>query len=131
MLCKAFDVLTDRLTVPFYASSVCVGFSIIIKNLKDLVPPLINIFLEFIPSIHSMESLEGKSFACMASLLHSIDLIVRSIAYGTDKKSQSPSSQGGPDVADVSISSALLKKLFSLFPLNPTDHLSARVCVCF
>ncbi|XP_027928988.1 uncharacterized protein LOC114185458 isoform X2 [Vigna unguiculata] len=104
------------------------GFSIIIKNLKDLVPPLINIFLEFIPSIHSMESLEGKSFACMASLLHSIDLIVRSIAYGTDKKSQSPSSQGGPDVADVSISSALLKKLFSLFPLNPTDHLSARDC---
>jgi len=78
-----------------------------------------------------MESLEGKSFGCMTSILHCIDLIVRSIAYGTDKKSESQSSQGGPDVAiwDVTISSVLLKKLFPLFPLNPADHLSARVCV--
>ncbi|XP_047152629.1 uncharacterized protein LOC124824261 isoform X3 [Vigna umbellata] len=102
------------------------GFSNIVKSLKDLVPPLMNIFLEFIPLIHSMESLEGKSFACMISILHSIDLIVRSITHGSDKKSEYPSSQGGPDVADVTISSALLKKLFPRFPLNPTDHLSAR-----
>ncbi|XP_052728910.1 uncharacterized protein LOC108329266 isoform X2 [Vigna angularis] len=104
------------------------GFSNIVKSLKDLVPPLMNIFLEFIPFIHSMESLEGKFFSCMASILHSIDLIVRSIAHGSDKKSEYPSSQGGPDVADVTISSALLKKLFPRFPLNPTDHLSARDC---
>ncbi|BAT82241.1 hypothetical protein LR48_Vigan07g234800 [Vigna angularis] len=104
------------------------GFSNIVKSLKDLVPPLMNIFLEFIPLIHSMESLEGKSFACMISILHSIDLIVRSITHGSDKKSEYPSSQGGPDVADVTISSALLKKLFPRFPLNPTDHLSARDC---
>lgn len=81
-----------------------------------------------------MESLEGKSYGCMASILHCIDLIVRSIAYGNDKKSESRSSLGGPDVAiwDVTISSVLFKKLFPLFPLNPADHLSARVCVlCF
>ncbi|KAK8466466.1 hypothetical protein PHAVU_008G104000 [Phaseolus vulgaris] len=106
------------------------GFSYIIKNLKDLVPALINSFLEFIPLIHSMESLEGKSYGCMASILHCIDLIVRSIAYGNDKKSESQSSLGGPDVAiwDVTISSVLFKKLFPLFPLNPADHLSARDC---
>ncbi|XP_022640237.1 uncharacterized protein LOC106770179 isoform X2 [Vigna radiata var. radiata] len=104
------------------------GFSNIVKSLKDLVPPLMNIFLEFIPLIYSMESLEGKSFACMASILHSIDLIVRSISHGSDKKSEYTSSQGGPDVADVTISSALLNKLFPRFPLNPTDHLSARDC---
>ncbi|RZC03021.1 Testis-expressed protein 10-like isoform B [Glycine soja] len=106
------------------------GFSCIIKNLKDLVPVLINSFLEFIPLVHSMESLEGKSFGCMISILHSIYLIVRSIAYGTDKDSESPSSQGGPDAAvwDVNISSAFLKKLFPRFPLNPVDHLSEKDC---
>ncbi|RDX92488.1 Testis-expressed protein 10, partial [Mucuna pruriens] len=106
------------------------GFSNIIKKLKELVPVLINSFLEFIPLVHAMESLEGKSFSCMTSILHSVDLIVRSIAYGTDKDSESPSSQGGPDVAvwDVTISSALLKKLFPRFPLNPVDHLSERDC---
>lgn len=106
------------------------GFSCIIKNLKDLVPVLINSFLEFIPLVHAMESLEGKSFGCMISILHSIYLIVRSIAYGTDKDSESPSSQGGPDAAvwDVNISSTFLKKLFPRFPLNPVDHLSEKDC---
>ncbi|TKY65839.1 Testis-expressed sequence 10 protein [Spatholobus suberectus] len=105
------------------------GFSYI-KKLKDLMPVLINSFLEFIPLVHAREGLVGKSFGCMVSILHSIDLIVRSIAYGTNKDSESPSSQGGPDVAvwDVTISSALLKKLFPHFPLNPVEHLSERDC---
>lgn len=96
------------------------------------MPVLINSFLEFIPLVHSMESLEGKSFGCMISILHSIYLIVRSIAYGTDKDSESPSSQGGPDAAvwDVNISSTFLKKLFPRFPLNPVDNLSEKVCDC-
>ncbi|KAL2318607.1 hypothetical protein Fmac_032483 [Flemingia macrophylla] len=106
------------------------GLSYNIKKLKDLVPVLINSFLEFIPLVHATEGLEGKSFGCMVFILRSIDLIVRSIAYGTDKDSESPSSQGGTDVAeqDVTISSVLLKKLFSLFPLNPAEHLSERDC---
>ncbi|XP_020218662.1 uncharacterized protein LOC109801907 isoform X2 [Cajanus cajan] len=106
------------------------GFSFNIKKLKDLVPILINSFLEFIPLVHATEGLEGKSFGCMVSILRSIDLIVRSIAYGTDKDSESPSSQGGTDVAvqDVTISSVLVKKLFSLFPLNPAEHLSEKDC---
>ncbi|KAK7339876.1 hypothetical protein VNO77_20562 [Canavalia gladiata] len=104
------------------------GFSHIIKKLKDLVPVLINSFLEFIPLVLAMERLEVKSFGCMASILHSIDLIVRSFAHETNKDSESPSSQGGPDVAvgDVTISTALMKKLFPIFPINPVHHLTER-----
>ena len=122
-------VIDNCLTVLFYALRVCVGFSHIIKKLRDLVPVLINNFQEFIPSIHAIASLEGKSFGCMLSILHSIDLIVRSFVYGTDKESEFPSSQDGPDGAtwDVTISSLLLKKLFPLFPLNPAHHLSEKV----
>lgn len=111
-----------------YALSVCVGFPPIIKKLKDLVPVLINSFQEFIPLVHAKANLEGKSFDCMASILHSIDLIVRSFVYGTDKKLEWLSSQGGPDVAvwDVTVSSSFLKKLFPLFPLS-VHHLSEKV----
>lgn len=93
------------------------------------MPVLINSFQEFIPLVHAMANLEGKSFGCMLSILQSVDLIVRSFVYGTDKESESPSSQGGPDVSvwDVTISSVLLKKLFSLFPLNPGHHLPEKV----
>lgn len=95
------------------------------------MPVLVNSFQEFIQSAHAMASLEGKSFSCMSSILRSIDLIVRSFVYGTDTKSESPSSQGGADVAawDITISSALLKKLFPLFPLNPVHHLSEKVLI--
>lgn len=106
------------------------GFSYNINKLKDLVPVLINCFLEFIPLVHATEGLDGKSFGCMVSILHSIDLIVKSIAYGVDKDLEFPSFQDGPDVAkwDAIISSAFLKKLFPLFPLNPEEHLSERDC---
>ncbi|KAK7294692.1 hypothetical protein RJT34_17585 [Clitoria ternatea] len=104
------------------------GFSHIIKNLKDLVPVLVNSFQELIPVVHAGPRIEGKSFGCMVSMLHSIDLIVRSFPYGTDKDSESPSSQGGSNAAlwDVTISSALLKKLFPLFPLNSVHHLLGK-----
>ncbi|XP_019425729.1 PREDICTED: uncharacterized protein LOC109334416 isoform X2 [Lupinus angustifolius] len=106
------------------------GFSHIIKKLRDLVPVLTNSLQEFIPLIHDMASLEVKSFGCLVSILHSIDLIVRSFIYWIDKESESPSSQGGPDVNvwDVTIFSVLLKKLFPLFPLNPVHHLSPKDC---
>lgn len=104
------------------------GFSHIIMKLKDLVPVLVNSFQEFTTLFNARENLEGKSFGCMASILHSIDLIVRSFVYGIDKKSECTSSQGGGDVAvwDVSVSSAFLKKLFPLFPLDPGHGLSQK-----
>ncbi|KAE9590793.1 putative pre-rRNA-processing protein IPI1/Testis-expressed sequence 10 protein [Lupinus albus] len=106
------------------------GFSHIVKKLKDLVPVLTNSLQEFIPLIHDMASLEVKSFGCLISILHSIDLIVRSFIYWIDKESESPSLLGGPDVNvwDVTIFSVLLKKLFPLFPLNPVHHLSSKDC---
>ncbi|XP_012574851.1 uncharacterized protein [Cicer arietinum] len=104
------------------------GFSHIIMKLKDLVPILISSFQEFIPSINATANLEGKSFGCMASILNSIDLIVRSFVYGTDKKLECSSSQGGASVAewDASFSSAFLKKLFPLFPIDPGHGLSEK-----
>ncbi|GAU17504.1 hypothetical protein TSUD_340470 [Trifolium subterraneum] len=97
------------------------GFSHIITKLKDIVLVLVNSFQEFIVSFNARENLEGKSFGCMTSILHSIDLIVRSFVYGIDKKLECTSSQGGANVAvwDVSVSSAFLKKLFPRFPLHP------------
>ncbi|XP_020970370.1 uncharacterized protein LOC107621326 [Arachis ipaensis] len=107
------------------------GFSHIIKKLRDIAPLLINSFLEFTPSITAMSSIEGKSFGCMLSILHGIDLIIRSFVYGADKDSESPSMEGEPNGAmwDVKISSILLKKLFPLFPLSPAHHLSEKVYI--
>jgi pre-rRNA-processing protein IPI1 len=97
-------------------------------KLKDIVLVLVNSFQEFTALFNARENLEGKSFGCMTSILHSIDLIVRSFVYGIDKKLECTSSQGGANVAvwDVSVSSAFLKKLFPLFPLHP-DRLPQKV----
>jgi len=124
----SFYIVDNFLTVLFYAL-FCVGFSHIITKLKDLVPVLVNSFQEFTTLFNARENLEGKSFGCMASILHSIDLIVRSFVYGIGKKSECTSSQGGGNVAvwDVSVSSAFLKKLFPLFPLDPRHGLSQKV----
>ncbi|XP_061360275.1 uncharacterized protein LOC133304286 isoform X2 [Gastrolobium bilobum] len=103
-------------------------FSHIIQKLKVLVSLLINVFTEFIRSVNALASLEGKSFGCLAFILHSIDLIVRSFVYWTHKKSKFPIFQAEPDVDvwDVTISSVFLKKLNPLFPLNPVHHLSEK-----
>lgn len=124
-----FPVFDNRLTVLFYGLSVCVGYSHIIRKLKDLVPVLVNSFQEFIPLVLTKENLDGKSFGCMASILHSIDLIVRSFVHGYDKKLEFSSSNGRDDMGvwDVTVSSAFLKKLFPLFPLDPVHHLSEKV----
>ncbi|KAJ0027211.1 hypothetical protein Pint_36174 [Pistacia integerrima] len=111
-------------------SSEASGFSSITKKLKDLVPVLVNCFQEFIPLVHGMTSLDAQSFDCMHFILQSVDLAVGFFVYGTHQgKQASQPSCGGPDVAilDQTISSVLLKKLFSIFPLNPTHHLSDKV----
>ncbi|XP_061338015.1 uncharacterized protein LOC133284896 [Gastrolobium bilobum] len=106
-------------------------FSHIIQKLKNLVSLLINVFTEFIRSVNALASPEGKSFGCLASILHSIDLIVRSFVYWTRrKKSKFPIFQAEPDVVvwDDTISFVFLKKLNPLFPLNPVHHLSEKDC---
>lgn len=109
-----------------------VGFSSIIKKLKDLVPVLVNCFQDFFPLVHSMPSLDAQSFDCTHSILQSIDLAIGFFVYGvhTGKpSSQSPYERPDVEIWDHTISSVLLKKLFSVFPLNPTQHLSEKVYV--
>ncbi|KDO70605.1 hypothetical protein CISIN_1g002703mg [Citrus sinensis] len=106
------------------------GFSSITKKLKDLVPVLVNCFQDFFPSVHHMPLLDAQSFDCMHSILQSIDLVVGFFGYGIHQgKPASQLSYEGPDEAiwDHTISSLLLKKLFGVFPLNPTNHLSEKV----
>ncbi|KAF7818845.1 Pre-rRNA-processing protein IPI1 isoform A [Senna tora] len=105
------------------------GFSHIIKKLKDLVPVLLNSFQEFVPLVRNTPNLDGKSSACMLSILHGIDLIIRSFIYGTDRgESETLSSHGDPDGTtwEDTVSSVMLKKLFSLFPLTPGHNHSEK-----
>lgn len=77
-----------------------------------------------------MTSLDAQSFDCMHFILQSIDLAFRFFVYGTHQgKPVLQPSCGGPDAAilDQTILSVLLKKLFSVFPLNPMHHLSDKV----
>ncbi|KAF9680808.1 hypothetical protein SADUNF_Sadunf06G0159900 [Salix dunnii] len=93
-------------------------YSDIIKKLKDIVPVLVNCFQDFLPVVH--DSLDAQSFDCMHSILRSIDLAVLFFIHGI--------LQGHPESQplDQSFSSALLKKLLSVFPLCPTHHLSGK-----
>lgn len=79
-----------------------------------------------------MPLLDAQSFDCMHSILQSIDLVVGFFGYGIHQgKPASQLSYEGTDEAiwDHTISSLLLKKLFGVFPLNPTNHLSEKVNV--
>ncbi|KAJ9162903.1 hypothetical protein P3X46_022640 [Hevea brasiliensis] len=89
-------------------------FSVIINELKDFVPVLVNCFQAFIPLIHSALQLDAQSFDCLRNILPSIDLIVKFFVYATDK--------GNPEsyasMWDQGISSVLLKKFLGVFPFN-------------
>ena len=101
-----------------YACFVCAGFPLIIKKLKDLVPVLVNCFLDFIPSGHTMPLLNAESFDCLLCILQSIDIAFGFFIYGTDKgKSEYQLPQGQSDVTvwDESISSLLMKKILLAF----------------
>jgi hypothetical protein len=84
----------------------------------DLVPVLVNCFLDFIPSAHTMPLLNAQSFDCLLCILQSIDIAFRFFIYGTDKgKSEYQLPQGQSDVTvwDESISSLLMKKILLAF----------------
>ncbi|GAV57315.1 Ipi1_N domain-containing protein [Cephalotus follicularis] len=104
------------------------AFSIITEKLKDLVPVLVNCFQDFIPLVHTTLPLDAQSFDCMLSILKSIDLAVRFFFYGIHKGkpvSQLPIEEPDVTMWDQSIS-LVLKKLLSVFPVNPKHHLSER-----
>lgn len=119
-----------------YLLFIFVGFDLIIKKLRDLVPVLINCFQEFLPLVHVTVHLDAQSFDCMLYVLQSIDLAVRFFTYGTCKSQprlySSIHPYQGPDMTmwDKDVSPVVLKKLLVVFPLNPRDNLSAKV-QCF
>ena len=104
---------------------VPVGFSVIIKKLKELVLVLINCFQDFIPLLNSMPQLDAQSFDCILSILQSIDIAVRFFIYGTHE--EAPESKYLLGTWDQTISSGLSKKLLGVFPLYPKHHLSVKV----
>ncbi|XVE75869.1 hypothetical protein DITRI_Ditri12bG0126200 [Diplodiscus trichospermus] len=101
-----------------------VGFSVIIKKLKELVLVLINCFQDFIPLLNSMPQLDAQSFECILSILQSINIALRFFIYVThEERQESKPLQGA---LDQTLSSGLLKKLLGVFPLCPKHHLSVK-----
>ncbi|XP_038692073.1 testis-expressed protein 10 homolog isoform X2 [Tripterygium wilfordii] len=101
------------------------GFSFIFHKLRDLVAVLVNCFQDFVPLAHSLPVLDSQSYDCMLSIVQSIDLAVMFYVRWIPK---SASLYGVADAAiwDQTLSSVLIKKLFIVFPLNSTHHLSAK-----
>ncbi|KAI7991081.1 Testis-expressed protein 10 [Camellia lanceoleosa] len=108
------------------------GFSVIKKKLKDLMPVLLSCFQDFIRLVHTMRHLDVQSFDCMLFILQSIDLVVRFFAHGIDNSqhelqvSMLPYEGLDATIRGQTIMPSSLKKLFDLFPLNPTHHLSGK-----
>ncbi|KAE8098634.1 hypothetical protein FH972_016679 [Carpinus fangiana] len=99
-------------------STKSAGFPLIIKKLKDLVPVLVNCFLDFIPSAHTMPLLNAQSFDCLLCILQSIGIAFGFFIYGTDKgisEYQLPQGQSDVTVWDESVSSLLMKKILLAF----------------
>lgn len=81
------------------------SFNGLSRNMKDLIPLLVDSFQRLIPS--ATECLDELTFGCLTSILHCIDLIV--IYFKTTKDLNS---QSGPEVA------AFLGNLFHHFPIH-------------
>ncbi|KAI3813070.1 hypothetical protein L1987_17786 [Smallanthus sonchifolius] len=87
------------------------GFSVTAKELKGLLPILVGGLQDFMPSVLTMEA---QSFDCVLSILKSIDFVVKFFVNGKGNRS------------DQDVLQMLLKKLFGIFPLNPTHQSSEK-----
>ncbi|CAI9274234.1 unnamed protein product [Lactuca saligna] len=96
------------------------AFPVTAKELMGLLPILVGGLQDFMPSVQIMPNLETQSFDCVLSLLKSIHLVVKFFVYGNPKVSP-PSNRRDQDVLQM-----LLKKLFTVFPLNPTHQSSEK-----
>lgn len=96
------------------------AFPVTAKELMGLLPILVGGLQDFMPSVQTMPNLETQSFDCVLSILKSIHLVVKFFVYGNPKVSP-PSNRRDQDVLQM-----LLKKLFTVFPLNPTHQSSEK-----
>ncbi|XP_039690542.1 uncharacterized protein [Medicago truncatula] len=88
-----------------YEDDSFMSFNGLSRNMKDLIPLLVDSFQRLIPS--ATEWLDEPTFGCLTSILHCIDLIVIYL-----KKTKDLNSQSGPEVA------ASLENLFHHFPIH-------------
>lgn len=90
---------------------------------------LLNCFQEFMPVVHDVNLLNAQIYDCILYVVRSIHLAVQYFFYGSENgKVESHSPCKGSDTRlEGTISSALLKKLLSVFPLNPLHHISEKV----
>ncbi|XP_043726037.1 testis-expressed protein 10 homolog [Telopea speciosissima] len=95
------------------------GISSIIKKLEDLMPVLVNCFLELASSVHQLPVLETQSFDCMQCALQSIDLVGKFFFYGINKQHQTA-------FDGLNAMPLFLRKLLEVFPLHSTQHVSEK-----
>ncbi|XP_068647203.1 uncharacterized protein [Aristolochia californica] len=98
-----------------------------LKTIEDLMPTLVNCFMQLAPSVRVMPVAEVQSFDCMLHTLDCINLAVRVCTPGQEEPANSGafSPQNGPlHVPGVRRHTIilLLKKLFEIFPLNPVHN---------
>ncbi|KAK9052330.1 hypothetical protein SSX86_028959 [Deinandra increscens subsp. villosa] len=108
------NAVTERRVLHAFESEVHEdrsGFSVTAKELKGLLPILVGGLQDFMPSVMTMEA---HAFDCVLSILRSIEVVVNFFVYGKGNRSDQDALQ------------IILKKLFSVFPLNPTHHSSEK-----
>ncbi|KAK1438756.1 hypothetical protein QVD17_04566 [Tagetes erecta] len=108
------NVIADRRILHAFESQVHEdrsGFSVTARELKGLLPILVGGLQDFLPSVLTMEA---QSFDCVLSILKSIDAVVKFFVNEKDTRS------------DQDVLQMLLKKLFGVFPLNPTHQSSEK-----
>nr|GEU39600.1 hypothetical protein [Tanacetum cinerariifolium] len=93
------------------------------KLVEGFLPILVIRIQDFMPSALTMPTLEAQSFACVLSILRSIDLVVIFFVNGKRRSRlqlivSPPSNRSDQDALQM-----VLKKLFTIFPLNPNQPL--------
>ncbi|GJU30927.1 armadillo-like helical domain-containing protein [Tanacetum coccineum] len=130
LLSKLFpQATTDRRILHAFEPEVHVdrsGFSVTANELKGLLPILVGGLQDFMPSVLTMPTLEAQSFDCVLSILKSIDLVVKFFVNGRGRSGPQLIVSPPYNRSDQDALQMVLKKLFTVFPLNPTKQSSEK-----
>nr|GEV77408.1 hypothetical protein [Tanacetum cinerariifolium] len=126
---STINATTDRRILHAFESEVHEdrsGFSVTANELKGLLPILVSGLQDFMPSVLTRPTLEAQSFDCVLSILKSIDLVVKFFVNGKGRSGPQlivspPSNRSDKDALQM-----VLKKLFTVFPLNPSNQSSEK-----
>lgn len=106
--------------------SFSTGIDSLYVKLEELVPVLINCFLELTSTTRVMDVIDAQSFDCMLSTLQCIYLAIKSL--GIEKPSTAVFD--GRDVGQKNIN-VYVKKLWETFPVRQLFQSSEKVCLFF